>query len=94
MHCHTFSNIKDLSWDETIIKNGGLIVRQHTFPYTSLKKYIFLDNEFNVPENIHEHLEANYGNYMVKDKTFSYMRASNMIIINDKKGIISNEHQI
>jgi len=92
MYCHVFSNQNGLSYLATLEQYGGLIVREFSFPNMQTKKIGFLGSQFSIPNNYHEHLEANYGNYMIKDKNFSYKKTKNQTIKMGKIGkVIENE---
>lgn len=88
MYCHAFSNKDGLSWAETVEQLGGLIVREFKFPIMNIATIEFLAHEFPVPNNFHEHLEANYGNYMVKDTGYSFTKAQNQKVLDSRIGIL------
>lgn len=89
MFCHAFANKEGLSWSETIKEIGGLIPREFSFPKMEIAYIDFLDYKFPVPSNYHEHLETNYGNYMMKDKNYTYTKAKNQKVLTNKIGIVS-----
>ena len=88
MYCHVFANEYGKSWNETINEKGGLIVYEHTFPYNGFHEIDFLGQNVLVPNNVHEHLSAQYGeDYMVKNKKWNpYVMAPNKEILHDKIG--------
>jgi len=90
IHCHVFKTLKDKTWEETIMLNGGVIVQEHTFPYMGLKFMKFQGLLFNVPSNIEEHLSANYGDeFMIENSKWNYTMASNIDILDNKIGIVN-----
>lgn len=90
--CHTFAPLHGKSWEETISVKGGLIIREHQFPKTSsnVETINFHGHQFNVPSNTSKHLAANYGeNYLIEDKTFTYLSARNVVIIPNKVATVT-----
>ena len=58
---YDFTGEKNLSFNETIRKNGGLLCYKSIINRFQLEKYKFKDIKFNIPNNYKEHLKELYG---------------------------------
>jgi len=84
-----FINENGLSWDNTIKKYGGLLVRELIFPYEGLEVYNFLGVDCKIPKNPKKHLSSHYGeNFMDKDAKWNPSKVKNVKYLKDKIGII------
>ena len=84
-----FINENGLSWDNTIKKYGGLLVRELIFPYEGLEVYNFLGVDCKIPKNPKKHLSSHYGeNFMDKDARWDPSKVKNVRYLKDKIGII------
>ena len=84
-----FINENGLSWDNTIKKYGGLLVRELIFPYEGLEVYNFLGVDCKIPKNPKKHLSSHYGeNFMDKDAKWDPSKVKNVRYLKDKIGII------
>jgi len=80
-----FINEEGLSWDKTIQKYGGLLVREITYPYEGLDRIKFLGEEYEIPKNPKKHLASHYGNnFMVKDNNWNPKKVTNVIYLKNK----------
>ena len=89
--CYDFPNYPGMNWYETIIKLGGVPVRQFIFPYSQRILYEIEINNFNlkvyVPKEWKEHLEIVYGkNYLHPNPNWDALniRHPNVKILEDK----------
>ncbi|CAA6812461.1 MAG: LicD family protein [uncultured Sulfurovum sp.] len=89
MYSHVFKNEEGKSWHKTILDNGGLIVREMTFPYDGFTTINFLGKQYPVPKNADEHLKSFYGEkYMIKDTEWNpYTMAKNVKTLDNKIGV-------
>jgi phosphorylcholine metabolism protein LicD len=86
---YSFTNEKGLSWDRTVQKYGGLLVKEFIFPYSGLEEIEFLGNIYPVPKDPHRHLAVHYGeNYMIKDNNWNPSKNKNYHYREDKIGIL------
>jgi hypothetical protein len=84
-----FINEEGLSWDKTIQKYNGLLVREITYPYEGLESIKFLEEVFMVPKNPKKHLASHYGkNFMIKDNNWSPKKVVNVQYLKDKIGVL------
>jgi phosphorylcholine metabolism protein LicD len=86
---YSFTNEQGLSWDMTVQKYGGLLVKEFIFPYSGLEEMEFLGNIYPVPKDPHRHLAVHYGeNYMIKDNNWNPSKNKNYHYREDKIGIL------
>ena len=86
---YDFINEEGSSWEKTIAKYGGLLVRELVFPYEGLEKYNFLGIECNIPKHPERHLSSHYGkNFMKKDTNWRPSKAANFKYLQDKIGVL------
>jgi len=84
---YDFLNEQGLSWDKTIQKYGGLLVRELTFPYSGLMEYEFLGIKCKIPNEPEKHLASHYGdNFMYKDTKWNPAKVTNVRYLKDKIG--------
>jgi len=87
---YSFTNEQGLSWDMTVQKHGGLLVKEFIFPYEGLEEMEFLGNIYPVPKDPHRHLAVHYGdNYMIKDNNWNPSKNKNYRYREDKIGVLS-----
>ena len=87
---YSFTNGQGLSWDMTVQKYGGLLVKEFIFPYDGLEEMEFLGSIYPVPKDPHRHLAVHYGdNYMIKDNNWNPSKNKNYHYRKDKIGILS-----
>lgn len=87
---YNFFRDKNLSYSETIKKNGGLNVELIKFPLVELQRYSFKNRLVNIPKKYKEHLEITYGkDYMIPKKSWDNFEVSyNRIEQKLEKGIV------
>jgi len=69
---YVFSNEPGLSWDATIKKYDGVLVREDIINFNGIKQIYFLGKHYNILKNSEEHLILNYGrNFMIPDPDWS-----------------------
>jgi len=89
-----FINESGLSWDKTIEKYGGLLVRELIFPYEGLKEHNFLGIECKIPKNPVKHLSSHYGeSFMNKDAKWEPSKVTNVRYLKDKIGVIVKDEK-
>jgi len=86
---YDFINEEGLSWDKTIQKYGGLLVRELTFPYEGLDKIKFLGSYYPIPKNPKKHLSSHYGeSFMIKDNKWKPNKVTNVKYLYNKLGVL------
>jgi len=84
-----FINENGLSWDKTIQKYGGLLIRELIFPYEGLDKIEFLGESYPIPKNPKKHLSSHYGKeFMTKDAKWTPYKVENVQYLKDKIAIL------
>ena len=87
-----FINKEGLSWDKTIQKYGGLLVRELIFPYEGLDKIEFLGDYYPIPKNPKKHLSSHYGeNFMIKDAKWQPNKVTNVKYLDDKIALLNKK---
>jgi len=86
-----FINEAGLSWDKTIQKYGGLLVRELVFPYEGLDEIEFLGSIYPIPKNPKKHSASHYGeNFMIKDDKWQPNKVTNVKYLDNKIGVVKN----
>lgn len=86
---YDFIHAPNMSWDTTIKKYGGLLVRELEFPYEGLDKINFLKRVYPIPKNPKKHLASHYGeNFMQKDTKWDPAKVKNVRVLKDKIGVM------
>lgn len=89
IYCHLFTDIDSEGKFIDVKKNGGLIVREVTYPFSGFKKIDFYGRNFKVPKNTHEVLACDYGEeYMTPNPNYVGGVRKNVKYLDDKVGIL------
>jgi phosphorylcholine metabolism protein LicD len=89
---YVFSNEPNLSWDATIEKYGGLLVREDIISFNGINKINFLGKNFNILKNSEEHLILNYGeNFMIPDPEWNDNKIREIKFLKNKIAIMKKK---
>ena len=87
---YDFIHAPNMSWNATIKKYGGLLVRELEFPHEGLDKIEFLGTNFPIPKNPKRHLSSHYGeSFMQKDVRWDPDKVKNVRVLKDKIGVMT-----
>jgi hypothetical protein len=89
---YIFSNEPGLSWDKTIQKYGGLLIREECSTYYGIDKINFLGKKFNILKKPEKHLEYFYGkNFMIPDANWSPQKVKAVKFLKDKIAVMKKK---
>ncbi len=89
VYSHGFINEEGTSWEKTVAKYGGYLVRELSFPWEgNIERIDFLGAKYPIPPCIEKHLASFYGdNFMIKNAKWDNRVATNVIYLKDKIGV-------
>ncbi len=89
VYSHVFTKEVGMSWEKTVAKYGGYLVREIHFPWVGdIGSIDFLGDKYSIPPCVENHLSSHYGeNFMKKDDKWDGGMAKNIILLKDKVGV-------
>jgi len=84
---YIFSNEPNLSWNATIKKHGGLLVREEITNFYGIEELKFLGGKYCILKNPKAHLEYFYGkNFMIPDASWTPQKVKKLKFLKNKIG--------